>query len=144
MPDPALDTVECPFCKEAVKAGAMRCKHCQSAIPLAIPSRQGVCPYCKEQIRAGAVRCKHCKVGLRRTATATLRVPRDLGAAPVGSDRLRAPQRSIGRPDLPPTTISAAPQGCNDFEIDEDGTIWVFDHDDADTCYYTLDPREYL
>ena len=50
----------CPYCKEPIKADALRCKHCRSSIePEAIP-HGGVCPWCKESIKIDAIKCKHC------------------------------------------------------------------------------------
>ena len=57
----------CPFCKEEVKADAVKCKHCKSAIGSERPSHAGVCPLCKESIEPKAVKCKHCQSMLVKT-----------------------------------------------------------------------------
>ena len=53
-------TRECPFCKEAIKAEAIKCKHCRSAVKPEIPPHGGICPFCKEEIKPEAIKCKHC------------------------------------------------------------------------------------
>jgi hypothetical protein len=49
-------TRECPFCKEDVKAAAVRCRHCQAALVPTRPDHEGVCPFCKEEINVEAIR----------------------------------------------------------------------------------------
>jgi hypothetical protein len=137
------ETRECPFCKESVKADAVRCKHCLATIPVAVPGHEGTCPFCREDIHPQALRCRHCKA--------------DLGPSPYGGcsgsgegRRLRrVPRRSVtdqitptqplfkvgGRGNAP---SGSAPRGCNDYEIDESGSIWKFIADDEDNCYYEL------
>ena len=56
---------DCPYCKEEIKAEAIKCKHCGSSVAPERPSHGGTCPYCKEQIQPEAIRCKHCKSDLR-------------------------------------------------------------------------------
>jgi hypothetical protein len=51
---------ECPFCKEEIKADAIKCKHCRSTVKPEIPPHGGTCPYCKEAIKPEAIKCKHC------------------------------------------------------------------------------------
>jgi len=51
---------ECPFCKEQIKAGAIKCKHCRSAVRPQTPPHGGTCPFCKEEIKPEAIKCKHC------------------------------------------------------------------------------------
>ncbi len=53
-------TRTCPYCKEAIKADAIRCKHYRSAVAPASPPHGGTCPYCKEVIHPDALKCKHC------------------------------------------------------------------------------------
>lgn len=64
MPDAELETRACPYCKEEVKAGAVRCKHCLADIAATTPDHDGVCPLCREEIKADAIRCMHCKATL--------------------------------------------------------------------------------
>jgi hypothetical protein len=54
------ETRACPYCKEEIKADAVRCKHCRSTLAPEQPRHEGTCPYCKESIHAEAVKCKHC------------------------------------------------------------------------------------
>jgi hypothetical protein len=62
--DPKPSTRQCPFCKEDIKADAIRCKHCQATIPIEKPRHGGTCPFCKEKIHKEAIRCMHCKMNL--------------------------------------------------------------------------------
>jgi hypothetical protein len=64
MTNREFQTRRCPFCKEEVKATALRCKHCQAALVPTRPEHGGVCPFCKEEINVEAVRCKHCHADL--------------------------------------------------------------------------------
>ena len=59
-PDTERSTTECPYCKEEIIAGAVKCKHCGSRIRDDSPTHAGTCPFCKEQIHPEAVKCKHC------------------------------------------------------------------------------------
>ncbi len=52
---------QCPYCKEEIKAEAIKCKHCGSGVTPERPAHQGTCPFCKEQINPEAIKCKHCK-----------------------------------------------------------------------------------
>jgi hypothetical protein len=54
------DTRDCPYCKEEIKAEAVKCKHCHSKVALAHPEHNGTCPFCKEDVKPDAVKCKHC------------------------------------------------------------------------------------
>src|SRR5450755_4552827 len=56
---------QCPYCKEDVKAEAVKCKHCGSRIGSAMPEHGGICPYCKESINPEAILCKHCHSNLQ-------------------------------------------------------------------------------
>ncbi|XLS28086.1 double zinc ribbon domain-containing protein [Flavobacteriaceae bacterium M23B6Z8] len=59
---------ECPQCKEDIKADAIKCKHCGSAVaPERLP-HGGICTYCKEEIKKDAIKCKHCKSDLSGNA----------------------------------------------------------------------------
>jgi hypothetical protein len=59
------DTRECPYCRETVKQGALKCKHCGSFLPEEQPGHGGECPWCKEPVHPEAIRCKHCRSDLR-------------------------------------------------------------------------------
>jgi hypothetical protein len=59
--DEQSDVRACPYCKEEIKADAIKCKHCGSRVTPEKPSHGGVCPFCKEEIHPEAVRCKHCR-----------------------------------------------------------------------------------
>ena len=51
---------QCPYCKEEIKADALKCKHCRSALEPEAPAHGGTCPLCKESIQVDAIKCKHC------------------------------------------------------------------------------------
>jgi uncharacterized CHY-type Zn-finger protein len=59
-----VETAECPFCKEEIRANALLCKHCGSRLGARPLKHEGVCPYCKEEIHPEATRCKHCRSNL--------------------------------------------------------------------------------
>src|SRR5690554_5478162 len=59
---------ECPFCKESIKYGAIKCKHCNSKLAPLKLSREGICSYCKEEIHKDAIKCKHCKSSLENNS----------------------------------------------------------------------------
>jgi hypothetical protein len=69
MEDSRPETRECPFCKEEIKADAIKCKHCDSMVALERPTHGGICPYCKEEIKPDAIKCKHCQSILGPDAT---------------------------------------------------------------------------
>jgi len=52
----------CPYCKELIIKGAIKCKHCGSMLNTATNAKQIMvsCPFCKEEIEEGAAICKHC------------------------------------------------------------------------------------
>jgi hypothetical protein len=54
------ETRQCPYCREDIRADAVRCKHCRSAVPRETPTHGGACPYCREEIHPEAIKCKHC------------------------------------------------------------------------------------
>lgn len=61
MEDLKKDIRTCPYCKEEVKATAIKCRHCLAHLEPEQPSHDGICPFCKEEIDPKATRCKHCK-----------------------------------------------------------------------------------
>lgn len=52
----------CPFCKEEIKDGAIKCRHCGSMLDGSNVSKQKmvICPFCKEDIVEGSLKCEHC------------------------------------------------------------------------------------
>ena len=58
----------CPYCKEDVKSGATKCRHCHSKLEAIRPAHEGICPYCKEDIKPAAIKCKHCQSNLLSTS----------------------------------------------------------------------------
>ena len=54
------ETRTCPFCKEDIKAEAIKCKPCRSNVVPDRPDHEGVCPFCKEEVKLKAIKCKHC------------------------------------------------------------------------------------
>ncbi len=50
----------CPFCNEAIKDDALRCKHCGHDLPVK------KCPWCAEIIEESATKCRHCKSYLEK------------------------------------------------------------------------------
>ncbi|WP_374209923.1 double zinc ribbon domain-containing protein [Pseudarthrobacter raffinosi] len=93
---PGAGDTTCPFCKEVILAGAVKCKHCGSRLAPDSPSHGGQCPYCREQIHPEATVCKHCKSSLLTQPIAGA----NLGGAstsgcqdctPPGSDQSSAP-----------------------------------------------------
>ncbi len=71
------DLTVCPFCREEVKADAIKCKHCASALPQSTPVHDGICPFCKEEIHPEAVKCKHCRTMLGSTGSVAAGVTSD-------------------------------------------------------------------
>ena len=61
MPADNQDTVQCPYCKEAVHPDAVKCKHCHARLDAARKDHGGTCPFCKEAIHPEAIKCKHCQ-----------------------------------------------------------------------------------
>jgi hypothetical protein len=60
----ATEERECPFCKESIKAGAVKCRYCGSTITPMVADHQGICPFCKEDIKPGAIKCRYCHSNL--------------------------------------------------------------------------------
>ena len=148
MADQDASTRECPFCKEEVKLDAIRCKHCQAAIPAATPGHLGVCPFCKENIKPEAIRCMHCKADL---ATAERHTCCE-GCLPVRRvSRRQTATRSqhvrAMRPTVRVRRSNSEPWGCWDcpdvVQFDDSPGDWVFTDCDDDYCYYRHDPLSY-
>ena len=143
MPDEETQTRQCPYCKEEVNAEAVRCKHCQAAIPQAMPAHHGVCPYCKEAINPEAVRCKHCHANLAPSAgeqapATTIRAVRSPAVGAGASAPRRALARSgrgieVLRDELFPDPVP----GCHQFHYDSQGT-WCFIEASEHYCIYEL------
>jgi hypothetical protein len=142
-------TRECPFCKEEVKAEAVRCKHCQATILPTEPGHKGVCPFCKESINPEAIRCRHCGANLAPPEQysyyperpPTRRVPRPQVTTPGAYARRIVARRRRERPVPTRLLARSAPEGCNDYEIDGAG-IWTFVevNEDGDCVYELTDP----
>jgi hypothetical protein len=144
MADPETSTRPCPFCKEAVNAAALRCRHCQASIAPAGPTHGGVCPYCKEHIHPEAVRCKHCRSNLGFSVSPAL----SIAQAP----QKWMTQRSYRRRHSAHASLKvAAPHASEDAEVraatcppaildsSPDGTglgVWVLVESDAHYCTY--------
>lgn len=140
MPDRESETRQCPFCKEEVKAAAVRCMHCLAAIQPTKPDHEGVCPFCKEEINVEAIRCRHCKADLAPSGRRLRRVPRRQMAAPTAFiSRGVRPRQTLGPQTLGPQTLrpSSADPGCADFDVDEAGT-WCFLESSEHFCIYEL------
>jgi hypothetical protein len=75
-------TRACPYCKEEIKADAVKCKHCSSRLTATTPSHEGMCPFCKEEIHPEAIKCKHCQSKLGVSS----RTESDCGCKGGGND----------------------------------------------------------
>ena len=149
MADEPAETRQCPYCKEEVKAEAVRCKHCQAAIPPATPTHHGVCPYCKESIHPEAVRCRYCHAHLMSSGAGYW----SGGQAPAGIARAvrgrmsgggrpaprKAVERAAERPDVikEPFPYPDPPPGCAATDTDDDG-VWCFIEASEHYCIYEL------
>ena len=114
MPDTESETRACRYCKEAVKAAAVRCKHCLADIVPARPDHGGRVPLCREEIKADAIRCTHCKATLVPDARSVLARVRRPSLITRGDVRSTIPSNSAdsGRarpmPAGAPTTFTTA------------------------------------
>lgn len=92
-------TRNCPYCREEIKADAVRCKHCRSAVAPEKPAHGGTCPYCKEAIHPEAIKCKHCGSSV--------------GPAPGGqgcAEAVASPSKPCGCGGAPEAGFLAAPR----------------------------------
>jgi hypothetical protein len=131
----APSTRPCPYCKEEVRADAVRCRHCHAAIPPATQAHGGVCPFCREAIHPEATRCKHCLAALGPAGgcagcppadRATLRISRPRG------DRLVVRKLARDQTVLPPS-----PEECGCPAAIMDGSeMWCLVACDEATCSY--------
>lgn len=146
MSDEESATRQCPFCKEDVRADALRCKHCQANIPSTTPGHDGVCPYCKEDIKPDATRCRWCHANFggggqpccpdcapsmtrrqaQRPGARVKRVARGVARGQTG----QASQQAVFR-------AASACEGCSDFDVDDQG-IWCFLDCGQIYCFYEL------
>lgn len=61
----AVSYAQCPFCKETIVAGAIKCKHCGSDLaqtpePISNENEQVECPICGGMVKEGVAKCRHC------------------------------------------------------------------------------------
>jgi hypothetical protein len=116
MPDAESETRLCPYCKEEVKAVALRCKHCLADIAPTRPDHGGVCPLCREEINADAIRCKHCKAtlvpGARSVLGGVRRPARIIARRPVEDPVNFGGRRPSDLPAPDPVRADRAGGGC--------------------------------
>jgi hypothetical protein len=129
----AKDVRSCPYCKEEIKADALRCKHCRSTITPELPPHGGTCPFCKEQVLPEAIKCKHCGSAIGPDAVRAGRGgcgcgcggsgdsnagAEMIGGAPIfdGGDAMAVDEHSSGG-------VSARPSGVGCGDCEPNGTI---------------------
>jgi hypothetical protein len=93
------------------------------------------CPLCKGKIRSDAVRCKHCAADLSKDAPCGCeeehgKADSTSRSAPT-SERKLIPRRAEGTRVL----HRSADEGCNDYEVDDEGT-WCFVESSEHYCIY--------
>ena len=60
--NPTSPTAQCPFCKELIIRGAIKCKHCGEFLNTKPETKNDYeCPHCKKRIDPGASRCPFCR-----------------------------------------------------------------------------------
>jgi len=144
MSDQQSATRQCPYCKEEIKAGAIRCKYCHAAIPPERPGHKGVCPFCKENINPQATRCLHCKANLAAEAQTSCQpgalkvLPRSRIGAPVL--RLRRMLTSERCGGYSTSLVREVCDGCpnSHYGTLSDGSVvvWTFIGCTEDECLY--------
>ena len=143
MPDEKREVSQCPFCRQAIKAGAIRCKHCFATIPPTKPDHEGICPFCKEDIDKEATRCMHCKANLDpveqrfnvQAQPPVRRIIRRQISEPVMFGReVPFPGNRVGATRA---RARSADPGCADYDIDDAGT-WCFVESSEHYCIYEL------
>jgi hypothetical protein len=91
------ETRECPYCKEEIKAEAIKCKHCGSSVAPEKPSHGGTCPYCKEQIHVEAIKCKHCGSDLRSGLSSDCGCKQQVTATPQTVTTMMSPVSGLSQ-----------------------------------------------
>ena len=116
MSDVASEFRECPYCKEEIKADAVKCKHCHSTVQPKTPPHRGTCPYCKEDIKPDAIKCKHCGSMIGGSAECGCHQEQSPGGAPFQLGAGRAVAGGLGTaPPIQPWAgeALAAPASCS-------------------------------
>ncbi|HEU0212556.1 MAG TPA: hypothetical protein VFR13_00615 [Jiangellaceae bacterium] len=131
MPDAESETQPCPFCKEEVKAAAVRCNHCLADIASTRPDHGGVCPLCREEIKADAIRCKHCKAWIvpgGQSVLARVRRPARITRRRPVDDSLEFGGRRPGALPVPdPASADRSRGGCPELISTRYGTYHLVD-----------------